>query len=454
MMESAKTAFYTAPALLFLVVMCGLMLSLPRRFAVIPLLLTAFLMTLGQRFVVAGCYITFFRIVLLVGWLRVLFQQEAASFQATFIDKLFFWWVVVSLVAGLLLETSKSQLINRLGFTWDALGSFFLIRLFLRETEDAVFAVCVLAGICMVLSVFMLVEHTTARNVFSVLGGVDAITMVRDERLRCQGPFLHPILAGSIGATILPLCVGLFVYDPKYGRYAVLGIVATTIMTYTSASSGPLMAWIGGIIGLCSWPLRERMRTIRWGLALAVLGLHMVMKVPVWYLIGRLSSITGGTGYYRSHLIDQALRHLNEWWLWGTTTTAHWSLVGALPSDPRHTDITNHYVWEGVQGGLFKLGLFIALIVNCYQILGKIVHNPETACGIRFRFFHWALGCSLFAHVVSFISVAYFDQTIVNYYCLLALIANQKNWSIPQESGDDTVRPAEDLVVESTGGGQ
>ena len=35
----------------------------------------------------------------------------------------------------------------------------------------------------------------------------------------------------------------------------------------------------------------------------------------------------------------------------------------------------------------------------------------------------WALGSALFAHVVSFFGISYFDQTIVAWYALLAMIS-------------------------------
>jgi hypothetical protein len=35
----------------------------------------------------------------------------------------------------------------------------------------------------------------------------------------------------------------------------------------------------------------------------------------------------------------------------------------------------------------------------------------------------WALGCALLVHVISYVSVTYFDQNFVNWFLLLAMIA-------------------------------
>ncbi len=70
------------------------------------------------------------------------------------------------------------------------------------------------------------------------------------------------------------------------------------------------------------------MRAIRWGIVVILLALHAVMKAPVWFLISRLSELTGGSGWYRSALIDAFIRHFDEWWLIGTGYTAHWMPTG------------------------------------------------------------------------------------------------------------------------------
>ena len=64
--------------------------------------------------------------------------------------------------------------------------------------------------------------------------------------------------------------------------------------------------------------------------------------------------------------------------------------------------------------------LFIALIIACFRGLGRALRDEtESTTG----FFIWAMGASFSAHCVAFISITYFDQTIVVWYWLLAAIA-------------------------------
>ena len=56
-------------------------------------------------------------------------------------------------------------------------------------------------ALCMVgLAVLILGEKFSGRNAFAIFGGVPDVAVVRDGVIRCQGPFAHPILAGTFAA--------------------------------------------------------------------------------------------------------------------------------------------------------------------------------------------------------------------------------------------------------------
>jgi len=197
------------------------------------------------------------------------------------------------------------------------------------------------------------------------------------------------------------------------------------VITITSASSGPVMTLLFGFIGMMMWFFRHWMREIRWALVILIGSAHYAMKAPVWYSISRISDILGGTGWHRANLIDQAIKHFKEWWLFGSTYTAHW-MAYSLPSDPDMADITNQYILEGVNGGLVTMLLFIGIIVACFKKLGAAqqvaVDHP-----LGKGFSLWCFGSALFAHAVTFMSVSYFDQTIVTWFLLIAIISTISN---------------------------
>ncbi|MGJ0484001.1 MAG: O-antigen ligase family protein [Methylomicrobium sp.] len=423
---------------LLLVLVC-LTWLLPRRHAFSPLLIMIGLMPMGQQIVIAGLHFHLFRILLLCGICRVIIRGEAAQLKLKGIDKLFIWWAIVSIVFGTLSKPSTALLINRLGDVYNALGCYFFARCVIVELEDVVVSVRTLAFVTLPIAAFMLVENRTSHNLLAVFGGVSEITVIREGQLRCQGAFRHPILAGVFGATQFPLFVALWRYRSSSRLLALIAGVSSLIIVVTAHSSGGLLALIAVIAGLALWRVKKAMPLIRWGALLAVLGLAMVMKAPVWYLIAKLSEVAGGTGWHRAWLIDQAIAHWDEWWLFGTTYTAHWGPAGEVtPADPNMMDITNHYVMEGVKGGMLKLGLFLAIIVSCFRGIGQRLRAKSLR--LPDEFFVWALGVAFFAHCLSFISANYFDQTILVWYWLQASICCITNGAVLTKDSYETCR--------------
>jgi hypothetical protein len=411
---------------------------LPRRLAMVPLLVMTCLMPLGQQLVLFGLHFFLFRVLLLVGILRVCTRGEARQLVWIGLDKLFVWWVIVSIVFGTLVAPSIDLFRSRLGDAYNALGCYFFIRCVVVDFDDLMVIVRVLAWLSLVVAGLMVVEKVTGHNPFAVFG-VPALTLLRNGHLRCQGAFRHPILAGSFGAAQLPLFVGFWVYRPQHRRLAAAGILAVLVIVATSCSSGALLAAAAAVGGLGMWKWRQHLRLFRWATVITIVALALVMKAPVWYLLDRVSGIVGGGGWHRAYLIDQAIGHLNEWWLFGTTYTAHWGPGGEVNTDDSNMmDITNQYIVEGVKGGLLKLVLFLAIIFQCFKGIGRQMRTERLEP--RVVFLLWCLGVSLVTHCVSFVSTSYFDQTILIWYWLLATIAriacsaNEPTWSTDSQA--------------------
>jgi hypothetical protein len=415
-----ETTTINSIALWFIILSSLLMISLPRRFAIFPILMAVCYMTIGQIIVIAGLHFSIFRILLFIGFSRIIIRGEIYAIKFNHIDKAIIWWSIITIITGALLEKSDG-LINRLGLAYNALGCYYLFRFLLRDRDDLLTLLKMIVIIIIPLTIFVLLEKTTGRNMFSIFGGVDELTAIRDGKLRCQGPFRHPILMGTFAATLIPLFFSLWFKNKDGKLFSMLGIICATIITFASASSGPATAYIYGIIALMVWPFRYNMRIIRWLILITIVSLHMIMKAPVWYLMSKLGEQIGGGGWHRAEIITQAITHFNEWWLIGTTYTAHW-MPYVLPMNPNMVDITNQYILEGVSGGIWRMGAFIIIIILCFRELGKsnLILKGQP---IDLRIFSWSLGAALFTHTMSFMSVCYFDQIIVFWYLLLAIIS-------------------------------
>lgn len=269
------------------------------------------------------------------------------------------------------------------------------------------------------IAIEMIVEHFSGRNAFAVFGGVPEACEVRGGRIRAQGPFLHSILAGTVGAVCWPLAFSLW---RENRRLSLIGLAAALAIVLTSSSSGPIMTSLFGIMGLCWWRFRRHTRLLRWGALAALFGLNMVMNAPVYYLIAKIDLTGNSTGWHRSALIGASIKHFDEWWLGGTDYTRHWMPTGVQWSQ-NHTDITNHYIKMGVIGGLPLMLLFICVLQCAFSAVGRVVDANEAASAEE-RFRVWTLGAVLFAHAATFFSVSYFDQSVVFLYLVLAAIGS------------------------------
>lgn len=394
---------------------------LPRKYAFVPFLAIGVSVTLGQIWYVAGLHFSIMRIMVLFGIVRIILRREYQNIQTNEIDRLIIIWTLANVLFFTVREGTLDALINRLGFAYNALGLFFVFRVLVRTEEDIRRSIKAMVILIMPLAAMMLIEKATGRNLYSYFGGVSEFTWVRDGRLRCQGPFRHAILAGTFGAVMIPLFVGLWLSGRERVK-ATLATIAATVVVFASSSGGPVLSFCAAWMGVAAWKIRANMRAFRWGILAAVVGLHFVIKAPVWYLIGRASEIVGGTGWHRSELLNQFLTRLDEWWLAGTSETAHW-----MPYTLRNyqsADITNYFIRQGVDGGLLTMLLFIALVAYAFRRVGMAlrVKKKENAHP-RENFIIWGLGSSLFTHVVSFLGVSYFDQMVIYLYSLLAMIA-------------------------------
>jgi hypothetical protein len=370
-------------------------------------------MTLGERLIVGGLNFTMIRILMFFGWARLIFRGELNTLRINRIDKFVLLWALSKFTFHNLLWQDGKEFQNTLGGLYNDLGMYFLFRFLVRDMQDIKQAIKMFAMFIVPVGLFMLNEKLTGRNAFAVFGGVPAITNMRDGSLRCQGPFQHPILAGTFGGTALPLFVA-FCRERRNYLLACLAIASSVVIVVTCASSGPVLACICGLVGAATWRVRRQLRAIRWGVILLILSLQLVMKAPVWFLMARMDIVAGSTGYHRAALIDEAIHHFDEWWLDGTKETASWG---------QHLeDVTNQFIGQGIYGGVVTMALYIAIVSACFGGVGVATRAFKRRSATD-SFYVWSLGAALFAHTITFLSVTYFDQNAVNFSLLLAMIS-------------------------------
>jgi hypothetical protein len=399
--------------LALVVILAVAMVLAPRRWALLPMVLVACLVSQAQRIIVCGLNFDFLRIMILAGWTRLFVRREIGPLRWNAVDTCIVVFATCGVTAYCLLHADSDAVKYRLGWAFDVLGYYFLFRFLLRGDADPrlVARPFVLASVPV--AAFFAVEYVTHRNLFSVFGGVPAMTWVRDGRLRCQGPFAHPVIAGVYWASQLPIIGVLWFYGGQWRKWAVVGVTAALFTICATNSSTSVTAVIFGAIGTLAFPIRRRMAAVCWATAGILFALHMVMKAPVWHLLASATVFDASTGWDRFYVIDQSLRHFGDWWLLGTKSTDSWNVW----------DITNEYVFTGIEGGAFTLAAFLALIWFSFRRVGlarERLERDPVACRMA-----WALGAALFVHCMNYIGLAYYGQAKFVWYLLLALVASQ-----------------------------
>ncbi|MEX0828213.1 MAG: hypothetical protein WD005_04590 [Haliea sp.] len=397
------------PAGVAILICCAILTLVVRRnWAIFPLVILLMAIPSAQRFIVADLDLTFIRLIIVTGFLRVFVRREYTDFTFQLPDKIIIIWAIWAIIAYTMLRDGFSGFITRTGYMFEVVGCYFLARIYLKDIFDLrrLIGLLGIASIPMV-GVFLL-ERFSGRNIFAEFGGVPERTLVRNGRLRCQGPFTHPIMAGMFWANVVPWIGAMWVTKaisrPTLAVYiiCILGIIMNT------ASSTPVMALIFAVIGFSFYFFRRYMTYARWGLVALVLSLHMVMDKPVWHLIARMNVVGGSTGWHRYHLMDKAISNFWEWWAIGVVSTEHWGL-GLV-------DVTNQYVLEAVRSGILGLCLYVFLLGSIFWILGKAMRGANSKTELIIL---WASGTMLFANVAGFFAVSYFGQTEVAFFLFL-----------------------------------
>ena len=430
---------FNSAAMTFMLCMGVLMLVVPRRYAVLPLFAAASYMTMAQRIEIAGLNFTIIRILTLVGWVRIAIRGEFRAIRINSLDKAMFWWTASSIVIYTLLWQTGQSFVYRCGQAYDAIGLYIFFRALIRDVEDIKSVFRMFALLLVPLAGLMMLEKATGQNLFAVFGGVPRTTLVREGVLRCQGPFPHSILAGTFAAALLPQFVALWWQGGSGRLLSLLGVGSVVIITAASGSSGPVMTFLCGMVGLLFWWWRFEMRKVRWALIGALVVVQFVMKAPFWFIIAHLAVRQGSDAFYRAFLIDRTIAHFSEWWLIGSRYQVPWAT--------KLTDITNMYVRIALDGGLITLILFFTVLRRAFAGVGRSIRAKVNERTIQQRCI-WALGATLFAHVMTFLAVWYWDQNIVNWYLLLAMIGSIS--SIPAlVSSDAPVKTNQSVRVQA-----
>jgi hypothetical protein len=392
-----------------------LILTSPRNKGIVCFLAACFSIPVGQVVVLGGVHFTVLRILIIAGLVRRATlggSSSAGKFPGGFnpVDRMVVLWTV-SLMTILSLQWMEMQsFIHNLGDFLDALGGYLVVRFFIPDGEAVRRTIKTLAIVCVIQGTCMLNEQISRVNVFGFFGGNTWITM-RDGKIRSDG-VMGCISAGAFAGALIPLFIWLW-KERKSRILACAGLAGGVAMVFTSNASTSLLALAASLLGLAFWPLRKRMRSIRRGLVLILVGLHLVMKAPVWALIARVDLTGSSSGFHRYMLVDNCIRHFSDWWLLGYKYYDQWGWD--------MWDLCNQFVVQALVGGLVTLVAYIAIFSRSFGAIGRARKQVE---GERDReWFLWCLGAALLSFVVAHFGINYPAMMEMGLFTLWAIIS-------------------------------
>src|SRR6202040_3517478 len=162
-----------------------LIFLLPPKNVIWPVLVTAFLIPIGQTVLVGGLHFFVIRIIILAVSVRIfvsMFTSPEGAFgnRWSTLDTIFILWALFRALAGILVFSfNSSAIVYQGGFLLDALGGYFALRYLIRDDDDIYKAIRVFAVISVIIAGCMLFEKFHQVNVFGLLGGVRAAPEVR-----------------------------------------------------------------------------------------------------------------------------------------------------------------------------------------------------------------------------------------------------------------------------------
>src|SRR5580704_3222629 len=385
-----------------------LILFLPRNKAITPFLAVFLTIPVGQVLVLGGVHFLMHQVLILTVLARMAAFRGKGRFAGGFntLDKLVVLWSLSAFIIFSLAWMQMQAVIKSAGDLVVSLGGYLAVRFLIPDRATVARLIKILAVVCVIQGAFMVSEQFTHVNVFSSFGAYSPT--FREGHVRSEGA-MNNLWAGALAGMVIPLFVWLWSEGRSSRIAACAGLVGSTAMVFATHASTSWMAYGASLLGLAFWPLRKRMRLVRWGLVAVLVTLHLVMHGPVWSLIEKVDLTGGSSSYHRYMLVDNCIRHFGDWWLLGSKTYGDWGF--------EMWDLCNQFVVAAVTGGIVTLIIYIMIFSRSFGAIGtarKLVSGDRSQ-----EWLLWCLGSALYANVVSSFGINYMVQLLM---CLFPLL--------------------------------
>ena len=387
----------------------------PRRYVLWALLFIACLVSPAQRFAFFSIDFHFQRAIAVVILIRILFMGEIQGIKLRNIDYAVFVGAFCTVVFSGIGQNGV-YFVPILGRTLDGISIYLIARAYVRNLDDLRTVLLGAAIVAVPVMIGFIIEKSTRYNIFSTFGGVPEITAIRDGKLRAQGAFTHPIIAGVFWVVFMGMFFGVLLAKIRTIRDFIIGWIGTisaALAALMTASSTPIAGLLIVLVGWCTFPLRAHLRAIRWTILFVAVFLHVLSRNGIHALLfTKISFITASTGHWRYMLIDGMIDSFSQW-----------ALIGKRDANFNYAfrDITNDYIATALHGGVITLVLKIAAIAFAFAAIGRVIRAAQNRADLLLAY---GLGVGLLTVILSMLSVSMFLQGEIPVYLTLGMAAS------------------------------
>jgi hypothetical protein len=397
-----------------------------RRLAVLGMMAGILYLTQSQRVEVAGFNLYAVRFVELAGFIRVMARREFSRNDLTGIDRALI--VTYLYTVGVFLLRSSEDHAYTIGIAVDAFLTYFAFRGLIDSVARLKWFLGAFVVMLIPYVLLVVIETITFSNPFGIVGGFQMAfggeTWFRNGRLRAVGSFGHPSLMGTLGGTFLPIYMALW-FSEKQRFTAFAGTCLCLAVVWASNSGGPLSCAAFSFVGWMFWSMRKNMNWVRRGMAFTLLILALAMNAPIWYLLARIGSVTGGDSWHRAQLLDVATQQIGRWWLAGMPTSGTRDWLPYTNTVTGVADMTNHFLVFGITAGLGAIVLMLVLQKKAFSELGKALIAIRAAASPEkgLEHLYWGLGVVMTVHIANWFSITYWDQINLVWFMHMAVVS-------------------------------
>ena len=304
------------------------------------------------------------------------------------------------------------------GFLVDIALPYYFFRCLVRTTEDLHALITGLMRPLPIILVFAAMQSVTGFGLFDMFKGGDDVFGVYDSGMKRLGltradvGLTHYIMMGLFFAMHVPIAIGHYLGRGLDFAKVAARVIFIPLGAFFSLSGGSFLITGAGIGSWAMWPVRKVWPVIAFVGICGVVFVEMNSNRGTLAILATFAATDGDSAWYRIRLPSAVFAKMDGHWLLGYGRNK--------PEMGIYNDITNHYLWWLMQGGLPCMLSFIGCIAVALHRAG---HAARRSCSEYLYWVSWGIGIAIVGLALGMMTVTLFGQMRTYLFLLFAMAA-------------------------------